>query len=150
MTKPDPGDTWLAGRHPSFKGRWIPDVSAHAGFNPGVAIRLVGRPFAGGGTSAATPIWAALVARLAAHLGKPLGWLNPALYALADQGVFRDIRHGHNDLQAKRGRPMFFRATVGWDPCTGLGAPDGTALLAALRAGSSSPPPPTTARPFST
>ncbi len=134
VTKPNPGATWIGGYHRSFKGRWIPDVSAHAGYNPGVAIRLLGRPFTGGGTSAATPIWAALVARLAGHLGRPLGWLNPALYVLAGSAL-RDIRDGHNDLQATRGRPMYYRATKGWDPCTGLGAPDGARLLAALRAG---------------
>jgi kumamolisin len=28
-----------------------------------------------------------------------------------------------------------YDAAPGWDPCTGLGTPDGTALLAALRSG---------------
>jgi kumamolisin len=135
IVKPDPGDTWLAGEHRTFKGRWIPDVAAHAGFDPGVAMRVLGKPFAGGGTSAATPIWAALVARLAAALGRPLGWLNPALYALAGGGPFHDIREGHNDLRARQGKPVHYRATKGWDPCTGLGTPDGTALLEALQQG---------------
>lgn len=132
---PAPGDTWLAGNRRSFKGRWIPDVAAHAGFDPGVAISLLGIPFVSGGTSAATPIWAALVARLSAHLGRPLGWLNPALYRLARSGAFRDVREGHNDLAPRRGKPIHYRATAGWNPCTGLGTPDGMALLEALRAG---------------
>jgi len=132
---PSPGKTWLAGRRRSFRGRWIPDVAAHAGFRPGVAISLLGQPFAGGGTSAATPIWAALVGRLAAELGRPLGWLTPALYQLADGGGFRDIRRGHNDMDPRPGKALHYRAGPGWDPCTGLGAPDGIALLEALRAG---------------
>jgi kumamolisin len=135
---PSPGNTWLAGRRRSFRGRWIPDVAAHAGFRPGVAVSLLGQPFAGGGTSAATPIWAALVGRLAAELGRPLGWLTPALYQLADRGGFRDIRSGHNDMDSRPGKTLRYRAGPGWDPCTGLGAPDGIALLEALRAG---PPP---------
>jgi kumamolisin len=135
VKKPSPGDTWLAGRRRSFKGRWVPDVAAHAGFVPGVAMSLLGRPFAGGGTSAATPIWAALIARLGAQLGRPLGWLTPAFYALASRDAFRDIRTGHNDMDPETGRRLHYRAGPGWDPCTGLGAPDGMALLEALRAG---------------
>ncbi|MEO8449201.1 MAG: S53 family peptidase [Gemmatimonadota bacterium] len=137
VSAPKPGDTWLAGTRRSFKGRWIPDVAAHAGFDPGVAMSLLGKPFVGGGTSAATPIWAALVARLSAQVGRPLGWLTPALYQLAESGAFRDIREGHNDLAVKRGKPVYYRATIGWDACTGLGAPDGTALLEGLRKGPS-------------
>jgi len=132
---PDPGATWLAGRQRTFRGRWIPDIAAHAGFQPGVRISLLGEAFAGGGTSAATPIWASLIARLAAELGRPLGWLSPALYQLAERSVFRDIRRGHNDMDPEAGRSLHYRAGRGWDPCAGLGAPDGIALLDALRAG---------------
>mgnify|MGYP000069537537 CR=1 FL=1 len=45
----------------------------------------------GGGTSAATPLWAALVVRLAALCGQRLGDLGPALYALAPGTGFRDV-----------------------------------------------------------
>lgn len=135
IRKPRSGNTWLAGSRRSFRGRWIPDVAAHASFDPGIAIRLLGRPFAGGGTSAATPIWAALVARLSGRLRRPLGWLNPAFYQLKHRGWFRDIREGHNDIGAGTGKPRYFKAVVGWDPCTGLGAADGADLLIALEAG---------------
>jgi len=37
--------------------------------------------------------------------------------------AFRDITEGNNGA---------YRAAAGWDPCTGLGSPDGQALLAAL------------------
>jgi kumamolisin len=56
-----------------------------------------------------------------------LGLLQPALYAAAQPGVspagFRDITAGDNG---------HYHAGAGWDPCTGLGVPDGTALLAVL------------------
>jgi kumamolisin len=134
VRRPRPGKTWLAGRRKTFQGRWLPDVAAHAGFRPGVAMRLAGQSFAGGGTSAATPIWAALVARIGAELGRPLGWLTPALYRVAGGG-FRDIRAGHNDMSPVSGQALHYRAGPGWDACTGLGSPDGTALLEALRDG---------------
>jgi kumamolisin len=81
-----------------------------------------------GGTSAVAPLWAALTARLVQSLGKPLGLLQPALYAGVAAGVvqpgFRDIINGNNGQ---------FQAGPGWDACTGLGVPDGDALLSALR-----------------
>jgi kumamolisin len=49
------------------------------------------------------------------------------LYALpAASGAFHDIVSGDNGG---------YSAGPGWDACTGLGTPDGTALLAALKAG---------------
>ena len=81
-----------------------------------------------GGTSAVAPLWAALTARLVQALGKPLGLLQPALYAGVAAGAvqpgFRDITVGNNGQ---------FQAGAGWDACTGLGVPDGDELLAALR-----------------
>lgn len=57
-----------------------------------------------------------------------LGLLQPALYDVS-RG-FRDITTGSNGA---------FAAGPGWDPCTGLGVPDGAGLLAALRQHSRSP-----------
>lgn len=72
--------------------------------------------------------WAALVCRIAQALGRPVGLLQPALHALAAKGSptegFRDVSHGDNGA---------YRARVGWDPCTGLGVPVGSALLALLK-----------------
>jgi kumamolisin len=82
-----------------------------------------------GGTSAVAPLWAALVARLAQATGKPFGLLNPLLYQGLAAGKtvdgFRDVTKGSNGK---------YKARAGWDPCTGLGSPDGTALLARLQA----------------
>ncbi|KAI9455151.1 subtilisin-like protein [Lactarius psammicola] len=101
-------------------GRAIPDVSAQALnfriFFQGKAVKI-------GGTSAAAPTFAALVAllndaRLAA--GKPvLGFLNPFIYMLNGAG-FNDITTGNNPGCGTPG----FNATVGWDPVTGFGTPD--------------------------
>lgn len=130
---PDPSGTWIAGKDEAFQGRWAPDVSALASFSPGVKLLMAGEPFAGGGTSAATPIWAALVARLAAGLGRPLGSVAPALYRLSRSGVLRPVEEGTNDLLPRGSGSPQYQAGTGWDPCTGLGVPDGQALLEALQ-----------------
>ena len=79
-----------------------------------------------GGTSAASPLCAALVALLVQKLPQHVGWLNPLLYGpLAGSGAMRDITSGDNGGYA---------AGAGWDACTGWGVPVGSTLLAALEA----------------
>jgi kumamolisin len=113
--------------HPNTPGRGVPDVAADADPRTGYQVFVDGTAMVFGGTSAVAPLWAALVCRLSQSLGRRLGLLQPALYAAAQPGVtpagFRDITSGDN------GR---YHAGAGWDPCTGLGVPDGTALLAVL------------------
>jgi kumamolisin len=85
----------------------------------------------GAGTSGGTPLWAGLVARLAEGVGRPLGWLNPAIYRREFRTAFRDIAHGDNRMLP--GAARSYRARKGWDCCTGLGTPIGTELLRVLR-----------------
>ena len=80
-----------------------------------------GKRFASvGGTSAASPVVAGIIAqvndrRLSA--GKPtLGWLNPALYACGE-GVFNDVTTGKTSGGIVGGFP----AAKGWDAATGFG-----------------------------
>ena len=114
--------------HRSGAGRGVPDVAANADPRTGYQVFVDGKAMVFGGTSAVAPLWAALVCRLAQALGRPLGLLQPALYAAAQPGItppgFRDITSGNNG---------HYKAAPGWDPCTGLGVPNGTALLAALK-----------------
>jgi kumamolisin len=102
-------------------GRGVPDVAGNADPRTGYQVLVDGSRLVIGGTSAVAPLWAALVCRLAEALGRPLGLLQPVLYSSA---VLHDITTGNNGG---------YKAGVGWDPCTGLGSPDGVALLAALR-----------------
>jgi kumamolisin len=108
-------------------GRGVPDVAAVADPTTGYEVLVDGEKKVYGGTSAVAPLWAALVARLAQAVGHPFGLLNPHIYGLASsapkQAGFRDITAGNNGT---------FAAGPGWDACTGLGVPDGNALLAAL------------------
>jgi kumamolisin len=109
-------------------GRGVPDVAAVADPNTGVVvIHVDGRQLEPiGGTSASTPLWAALVARLNQGLGAKCGFLNPLLYTKRATGVLRDITAGNNGA---------YSAEPGWDACTGLGSPDGQRLLHALSGG---------------
>ncbi|MDQ6688061.1 MAG: S53 family peptidase [Actinomycetota bacterium] len=110
-------------------GRGVPDVAGDADPQTGYQVYVDGQPSVIGGTSAVAPLWAGLVARLAQSTGKRLGLLQPKLYAAAKAGAaapgFRDITSGNNGA---------YTAGPGWDPCTGLGVPDGAQLLTLLTA----------------
>jgi kumamolisin len=110
-----------------FVGRGVPDVSGDADPTTGYQVRVDGKDQVVGGTSAVAPLWAGLVALLNQSLRKKVGFLNPSLYSLGEK-VFRDISSGNND-DAGLG---YYPAKAGWDPCTGLGSPNGAALLSAL------------------
>ena len=111
----------------NFAGRGVPDVAGDADPTTGYQVRVDGQNTVVGGTSAVAPLWAALVALINQQLGKPVGFLNPKLYSTG-QSTFHDITQGTND-DSNLG---YYQAQTGWDPCTGLGSPDGTALLNSL------------------
>ncbi len=105
-----------------FAGRGVPDVAGDADPVTGYAVRVDGKNVVIGGTSAVAPLWAGLIALMNQQIGHAVGFLNPALYALGSS-VFRDIVSGNNG---------YWKAGASWDPCTGFGAPNGTALVTAL------------------
>jgi uncharacterized repeat protein (TIGR01451 family) len=90
-----------------------------------------------GGTSCASPLWAgfiALVNQQATNSSlSSVGFLNPALYAIANGAnyntCFHDITTGNNKWS---GSPNLFSAAANYDLCTGLGTPNGTNLINAL------------------
>ncbi|WP_036166414.1 protease pro-enzyme activation domain-containing protein [Massilia sp. 9096] len=107
-------------------GRGVPDVAGNASPATGYQVCVDYLSFVVGGTSAVSPLWAGLAARLNQALGRPVGFLNPLLYGpVAGSGAFHDITSGNNGA---------YSAAPGWDACTGWGSPDGARLLAALSA----------------
>ena len=106
-------------------GRGVPDVAGNADPDSGYRIVTGGKVGIIGGTSAVAPLWAAIAAVLNAHRDAPLGQPHAALYAARDG--FHDVMDGDNKAGA-----VGYPAAPGWDPCTGLGSPNGPALLAAL------------------
>ncbi len=109
-------------------GRGVPDVAADADPDTVYEVLIDGQQGVVGGTSAAAPLWAGLIARLNQGLGHNLGYVNPLLYKIYGSplyhNAFHDITQGSNGA---------FKAGPGWDPVTGLGSPDGEGLLAALK-----------------
>jgi kumamolisin len=105
-------------------GRGVPDVAGDADPSTGYNILVDGQNVVIGGTSAVAPLWGALVALMNQQIGKPVGFLNPLIYTQAvEASGFQDVTDGNNGA---------FSAAQGWDPCTGLGSPNGAQLLAAL------------------
>lgn len=106
-------------------GRGVPDVAGDADPSTGYAVYVGGKTQAVGGTSAVAPLWAGLSVLLNEHLGKPAGFLNPQLYGLLGTDAFHQVTSGTNGA---------YSAAPGWNPCCGLGTPEGRNLLAALSA----------------
>ena len=129
--------TWQANAHVPLSvnpggriGRGVPDVAGDADPETGYQILADGQSGIVGGNSAVAPLWAGLVACINQKLGTPVGFLNPLLYALASSAnALHDITTGNNDITGQIGG---YSAGPGWDPCTGLGSPIGTALGNAL------------------
>jgi kumamolisin len=105
------------------RGRGVPDVSGDADPATGYQVRVDGTDAVYGGTSAVAPLLAALVARIAQRLDSPVGFLNPVLYGAAGRSALHDVTKGSNGA---------YKASKGWDACTGLGSPDGAKLLRVL------------------
>jgi len=112
------------------RGRGLPDVCGNAA---GYRMIVAGKQVPVNGTSVVAPLWAGLIALINQSLtdkgGKPVGFVNPLFYGLSGSGVFKEIIEGNNDID---GSLKKYFAKPGWDPCTGLGSPDGVQLLAAL------------------
>jgi subtilase family serine protease len=113
--------------------RGIPDIAANADPLSAMAIYYDGEWQQVGGTSAATPTWAAIIAVANQMAGHPLGFINPALYQIATSSKFasdfRDITSGDNSFSEDKVNVRGYSAREGWDPLTGWGAPIGSRLL---------------------
>jgi len=124
--------TWQAGVQATdstgvakpLQKRGVPDVSGDADPQTGYDVRIDGTDAVIGGTSAVSPLWSALLARVNQLVGKPVGYIHPQLYQNPE--ALRDITQGNNGD---------FAATPGWDACTGLGSPDGQKVAAIFTGG---------------
>lgn len=113
--------------------RGVPDVAASADTETGMVIDVGGQYLVVGGTSAATPLWAGLIALANQMAGHPLGFVNPALYTIglasATHTDYQDITHGNNTYDQGGVHIPGYTAAPGWDPVTGWGSPDAEKLL---------------------
>ena len=116
-------------------GRGLPDVAGNADPSSGYNVILGGSQQAIGGTSAVAPLWAGLITLINESRANqnltPVGFVNAELYNLpSSSNSFTDITAGNNDIYGNLNGE--YSAGPGWDPCSGLGTPDGAQLMAAL------------------
>ena len=112
--------------------REVPDVAADADPSTGFHIVFQGKDGQVGGTSAATPLWAATIALVNQDLKRKglreVGFANPALYWMGENNSklspspFHDVTAGNN---------LAYDAASGFDLATGWGSMNGAALDAA-------------------
>ena len=104
------------------------------------AIAYFGQLYGNGGTSAAAPVVAAIIALLndaRLRAGKrALGFINPLLYLIGSSALNDIVSGGSvgcNGVNGQNGNPVpgggiipfaSWNATAGWDPVTGLGTPN--------------------------
>jgi kumamolisin len=146
-----PRDGWqrapgvVEGLQPGRRTRLTPDLAAMASFAPGLAIYggYGGWMAPGGGTSAATPLTAGIVALVREQerrVGRPaLGAVNRFLYGLARGPlygkIFWDVTRGTSSPRPESplGRtPAGGAAQPGYDLATGLGSLNGVAFADAV------------------
>ncbi|HEU5003864.1 MAG TPA: putative Ig domain-containing protein [Actinomycetota bacterium] len=109
--------------------REIPDVSASSDPFEGYVIYYTGTDSgipsgwsSLGGTSAAAPLWATVIALANESCGTTLGAVNAALYrASAAGGAFNDVTSGNIAYVGSHGTD--YPATTAFDLATGLGSP---------------------------
>lgn len=127
----------MSSNHGSTTYRNFPDVAMVA--DQIYVIADNGVSYTVGGTSAAAPLWAglmALVNQQNAAVGQPsAGFFNPALYTIGlgpnYSACFHDITTGNNTNLYS---PNLYFAVPGYDLCTGWGAPVGSNLVNLLAA----------------
>jgi subtilase family serine protease len=148
-----PGSTY-AGSSPGAPGpntnmRGVPDIAYQASSRTGVLVYLTeslsnnraGTGCGGanpcstgwyvvGGTSASAPQWAGLIAIADQMAGHNLGYINPALYRIAnDPGKYAADFYDPTVNCNKTTSIPGWCASKGWDAVTGLGTPNAAALL---------------------
>jgi subtilase family serine protease len=118
----------------SVAGRVVPDVALTAAGHDGYLVCEKDGSFqVVAGTSAAAPSFAGIAALLAQHQGNRVGNLNSQIYLLGvvqyygGPAIFHDVTAGDNNVPGITG---YYQARPWYDPVTGWGSVDATALVA--------------------
>jgi subtilase family serine protease len=120
----------------------VPDIAMSASLSGSVLLfgSFTGTPVwgPGGGTSAATPEFAGIVAIADQYAGKRLGLINPALYRMQEQrapGII-DVTRGDNTVSfVQNGATVTVKgypAKPGYDLVTGVGTLNAALFVAEL------------------
>jgi subtilase family serine protease len=116
--------------------RNVPDVAMEGNTDNYLCVNG-GSCGAWGGTSIATPRWAAFTALVNQQAAQsnlpPVGFIAPLIYSLGQasgyNSQFHDIVSGSNGCC---GQTLFYNAVTGYDLVTGWGSPNGQAMINAL------------------
>jgi pseudomonalisin len=134
--------SWQAGTGvPADGKRDVPDVALSSAGHDGYLIFQNGELYVVGGTSAAAPSFAGVMALVVENTAARQGNANVVFYSLASKqraggaSVFHAITIGNNSVPGQAG----FNATAGYDQATGLGSIDGSVLVDHW-AGATTPP----------
>jgi subtilase family serine protease len=155
-----PGSTYVGSSAgapgPNTNMRGVPDIAYQASSRTGVLVYMTepatttsGTGCGGanpcsigwyvvGGTSSGSPQWAGLIALADQIAGHDLGYINPALYTIANNPAkyandYFDVTVGNNQTSTIPG----YSASKGWDAVTGLGSPNVANLIPDLIAAAS-------------
>lgn len=117
---------------PSSNYRYVPDVALNAASHDAYLVQVQGALYTVGGTSAASPAFAGLMALIVQKTGQRQGNANVQFYQIgnAQYGsggatVFHNIISGTNSVPGVTG----FSCSTGYSPVTGLGSVDANALI---------------------
>jgi pseudomonalisin len=116
---------------PADNKRDVPDVALTAAGHDGYLIYQDGGLYVVGGTSAASPSFAGIMALVVQHAAARQGNANTVFYPLAGRQraggapIFHDITMGNNSVPGQTG----FNAALGYDQATGLGSVDASVLV---------------------
>jgi subtilase family serine protease len=120
-------------------GRGVPDVASDASPHTGMAVVIStggdGYTIRGsGGTSAAAPLWAGVIALADQYADRHLGPVNTAIYRIArtSSNAFHQITTGNNSASFPPHTIIGYHAGRGWNPVTGLGSPNASILVPLL------------------
>jgi pro-kumamolisin-like protein len=124
--------SWQTGTGvPADGKRDVPDIALSAAGHDGYLIYQEGNLYVVGGTSAASPSFAGVMALVVQNAAARQGNANITFYPLASKqmsggaSVFHDITSGNNSVPGRAG----FAAGVGYDQATGLGSVDASVLV---------------------
>lgn len=117
---------WQAAPGYNSNRRGVPDVSMDANQYTGMVVISGGAQFEVGGTSIATPMWAAIGAIMEQALKRPLGNINPLIYQISRTDLYNS-----SFTQITEGTNGYYSARSGWNPVSGLGTPNVGGLIGA-------------------
>jgi len=128
-----PKPSWQVAQNvPADGQRDVPDVSLTAAGHDGYPIYINGSLAVVGGTSAAAPSFAGMMAMVVQSTNTRQGNANPVLYTLATRqetaggaAVFHNVTAGNNSVPGLVG----YSAQTGYDLATGLGSVDAGMLV---------------------